>query len=429
MMSEDVKLSKADYIITQLNVQTAKKLCFIVAFFFILYHSLIHLRYGNDSCTLILDLGRFKGDKEWQPFGCMIHKYSVQDTRRCNRLLAFLGKSNNFLFIGDDRLKHLYDSFINHFQQSRDISENESTNNYNFEFIDYKLRLRVNYMAAHDLRSMLSQLENIQKEDDPPNFIIASSKFINLKPREKSLNFTKELEKSFVKNLTLLISPIDTLATKQAKILWKLQDPINDDFPEPVTEWKDVSNSDIEHYNRIVSDTIKYANLHIWRSSTQIAYGLLDEMVNGFKLGPIALKHDIQILLNIYCNDNMNYNDGTCCSTSENYTLLQIITYSMLLVCSTLMIALKLKRWFCKLRGQTLYMPLQQQETNQPLIVSNNKLSEAIEALGILGIIMSYFFLCDRTTFFMKENKYYSEFSFWIPVGWLSAVGNTLKYV
>jgi N-acetylneuraminate 9-O-acetyltransferase len=67
-------------------------------------------------------------------------------------------------------------------------------------------------------------------------------------------------------------------------------------------------------------------------------------------------------------------------------------------------------------------MPLQQQETNQP-ITTTNKFSEAIEALGILGIIMAYFFLCDRTGFFMKENKYYSEFSFWIPVGWLSVVG------
>lgn len=57
------------------------------------------------------------------------------------------------------------------------------------------------------------------------------------------------------------------------------------------------------------------------------------------------------------------------------------------------MIGLKLKRLYAKLRGHTLYMPLQQQDTNQP-IQSVNKFSEAIEALGILGIIMAYFFLC-----------------------------------
>jgi hypothetical protein len=358
----------------------------------------------------------------------MLHHYTEQDTRRCNRLIAFLGKENNFLFIGDARLKYLYDSFINHFQQSKDANDNESSNN--LQFSDAKLRLRVNYIAVNDLKSLLNQLEFLQKQAEPPNFIVASSKFIHLSPSGKSENYTKELERSFVKNLTLLITPIDALVRKQSKILWKLQDPIDDTSIEhklksqEFYEWKDITNSDIDHYNRIISDTLKYSNVHIWRSSTLIVGGLLDEVESCIKPGPIALKHDVQILLNMYCNDNMNYNDGTCCSTSENYTILQIITYSVFLVCLTLMIALKLKKWISKFRGQTLYMPLQQQDTNQiPLTASANRISEGIEALGILGIIMVYFFLCDRTSFFMKENKYYSEFSFWIPVGWLSAVG------
>lgn len=46
-MSEDFKVSKADYIIQQLNVQTAKKVVFLLAFGFIIYHSLIHFRYGE----------------------------------------------------------------------------------------------------------------------------------------------------------------------------------------------------------------------------------------------------------------------------------------------------------------------------------------------------------------------------------------------
>lgn len=337
----------------------------------------------------------------------MIHKYTEQDTRRCNRLNAFLGKENRFLFIGDSRIKQLFDSFVSHFQQS----EVSSTN---LEYVDHMLKLRVNYVAAGDLRTMLAQFERLVKaRDDPPNFIVASSKFIHL---NRSENFTKELEL----NLTLLISPIDSLVRKQTRILWKLQDPIDDNSIEPSPDWKDITNSDIERFNRIVSDTMKYSNVNVWRSGTQIAYGLIDEMVDGFKLGPIALKHDIQILLNMYCNDNMNYNDGTCCSTSENYTILQIITYSLFLVSLAVMLALFIKKSISKFRGQTLYMPLQQ-DLNQP--PSTNRVQELIVTQGILGIIMVYFYLCDRTNFFMKENKYYSEFSFWIPVCWLSAVG------
>lgn len=347
----------------------------------------------------------------------MIHKYTEQDTRRCNKLMAFMEKKNHFLFIGDTRIKQLFDSFVNHFQPSEPSTS--------LEYTDEKLNLRVSFISTVDLKSMLSHLEALKKDIDHPNFVIASSKFVNLSPQvDKSENYTKELEKNFVKNLSLLISPIDAFTKKQTRILWKLQDPIDDSSSQvSPSEWKDVTNSDIEHYNRIVSDTLKYSNVNIWRSGTQIAYGLLDEMKEGFKLGPIALKHDIQILLNMYCNDNMNYNDGTCCSTSENYTILQIIIYSMFLVCLAVMLGLFLKKSIAKFRGHTIYMPLQTQDTNQPTVTVANRVQNLIVTTGILGIIMVYFYLCDRTNFFMKENKYYSEFSFWIPVCWMSSVG------
>lgn len=46
-MTDDFRKSKADYIIQQLNVQTAKKVCFLLALSFIIYHSYIHYRYGK----------------------------------------------------------------------------------------------------------------------------------------------------------------------------------------------------------------------------------------------------------------------------------------------------------------------------------------------------------------------------------------------
>lgn len=67
MTSDDFKISKADAIIQQLNVQTAKKCAFLLGFCFIVFHTFLHLKFGNDSCKWLLqDLGRFKGDREWQ---------------------------------------------------------------------------------------------------------------------------------------------------------------------------------------------------------------------------------------------------------------------------------------------------------------------------------------------------------------------------
>lgn len=40
-----------------------------------------------------------------------------------------------------------------------------------------------------------------------------------------------------------------------------------------------------------------------------------------------------------------------------------------------------------------------------------------------MTFIMAYFFVCDRTNFFMKENKYYSEFSFWLPIAYVFVLG------
>lgn len=48
---------------------------------------------------------------------------------------------------------------------------------------------------------------------------------------------------------------------------------------------------------------------------------------------------------------------------------------------------------------------------------------ELFKAISKLSLIMLYFFICDRTNFFMKENKYYSEFSFWLPIGYVTVLG------
>lgn len=93
-------IGKAEYYIQQLNVKNAKKIALCLVIGFICYHGLIHLRYGNlshfslitsyfhslrnvvfdisgtDSCKWLLSDGRFKGNREWQPYGCMLHNYS-----------------------------------------------------------------------------------------------------------------------------------------------------------------------------------------------------------------------------------------------------------------------------------------------------------------------------------------------------------------
>lgn len=112
---------------------------------------------------------------------------------------------------------------------------------------------------------------------------------------------------------------------------------------------------------------------------------------------------------------------------------------------------MRLRHWWMQLGGHTFYMPLGQTSTVtddnddesattvgfagdrlKKSDTSNAKSTDVtllsdyrhpIGAVARLAIIMTYFYLCDRTNFFMKENKYYSEFSFWIPVGYVFVLG------
>jgi len=67
----------------------------------------------------------------------------------------------------------------------------------------------------------------------------------------------------------------------------------------------------------------------IWSSSRLLASGFLSSMSDGIHVSGAALSWDSQILLNMYCNNHMNFNDGTCCTSVEPASVVQL---AMLLV-------------------------------------------------------------------------------------------------
>lgn len=227
----------------------------------------------------------------------------------------------------------MYLSFLKHLEvssTSSDTDDNQSTifrydePIVNLEYIDYKLKLRVNYIFAPDVsQSMFNEFTKWQNDAHPPSVIVASS----TQAQFLHGNLTDDMLKSYSMNLSRLLLPIDALARRKVKVLWKLQDPVNEE--KLSEEWKNVQNDMIDKYNDAVYTILKYSGVHIWSSSRHIAAGLVSEAIDGWQLSKLATQHDIQILLNMYCNDYMNYNDGSCCSSAEPYTILQIITYAV----------------------------------------------------------------------------------------------------
>ncbi|XP_049707884.2 N-acetylneuraminate 9-O-acetyltransferase [Helicoverpa armigera] len=406
------KKSSAEWIIDQLNVENAKLLAFVLVIGFIGYHGVLHLRYGSDSCTWLLTSGRYKGDHEWQPYGCMLHRYSKTDARRCLRYLAFWGKYNSFAFIGDSRLEQLYEYFIGVVRTRLDMDTSYSTVDHrmpNYTYVDNKLRLSVTFIYSDDVsKTMVDQFRTWQRSDQPPSVIVASTGLQLLKTR----NTTDLLLEEYKRNLTHLVQAIDSLAARNTQVLWK---PIESVDPSKLkNDNKRINNNDIDAYNRAAIEILTHSEAKIWNSARLVAEDGGDVVLSG-----TALRHAAQLLLNMFCNDHMNFNDGSCCAQPEPYTQLQILTFALFLLCAVVWVAHGTYSWYSSSRARLHgYSALP-----RPAAPAPQSPASALAALARLGLIMAYFYLCDRTNFFMKENKYYSEWSFWLPVGYVFALG------
>ncbi|EDW66428.2 LOW QUALITY PROTEIN: uncharacterized protein Dvir_GJ15558 [Drosophila virilis] len=439
--------TRADLFMEQLNATNAKKVALLLVLGFVLYHGLLNWNYGSDSCQWLLSKGRFKGDNEWQPYGCMMHKYSYTDTRRCLRYLAFFGNKNNFVFIGDRSVRLLYDRFVEQLQLPQasasetgdDVDvDDEYDNNASARanvarFEDKKLDILVQYIGAMEVSpALIDRLYQLEQEKQLSSVYVMGLTYGSL----LAGNVTDELLRQYSVNLTLLVAPIHRLVAQTSRVLWKLAERVDEEKLPPA--WKLVLNEDIDRLNNVARNVFRYTDASVWESAGHIANGLWDNAIEGHRLSAHGQRLEVQLLWNMYCNDQMNYNDGTCCSSAEPHTSLQIVAYALFGVCIALVGGICLRRWLLHMRGQTLYVPLQQQQQQSSQSSSSSSHSHhpanalavlitdygtPLVALSLLGLIMAYFYLCDRTNFFMKENKYYSEFSFWIPVAYVFALG------
>lgn len=221
----------------------------------------------------------------------------------------------------------LYQTFINHFnpndEDNRSLLLFESA--ADGAYSDVQLNLKVSFKYADDLSAdvldELAKYENPSMDRIPSVFILGFTHHNFFRG-----NVTDSVIKQHTSNLSRLVAPFDKIVARKSKVLWKLQDMVNESkLPE---RWKNVTNQDIEKYNSVAKNVLQHSSANIWESSIKIASGLLDTNLES----ALAMKHDVQILLNMYCNDFMNYNDGTCCSSAEQYTVLQIITYAFFAV-------------------------------------------------------------------------------------------------
>lgn len=397
MVEEGRHITASSEFIHRINANNCKLVACLVVIGFVVYHGVIHLTYGIDTCKWLLSDGRFQGYHVWQPYGCMLHTYTNAESRMCLRYIAYWGGKNHIVFAGDSRIRQLYWAFVQQVEPSPSPAPQEQAHR-DLRYEEKDLHLTVEFLwhplVDGSLRSAGARwLRRMQR----PALIVLGSGTWAI----KQSNGSQAMLAEYAANVSRLVPLLDRLANG-SRVLWMLQDPVQVDRLS--TSRRAISNELIDAYNQAAVHALRHSSVEVWSSIRLISEGYPGDSPDGLHTGPLAVNYAIQILTNMYCNDHMNYNDGTCCSSPEPVTWLQIVTFASFatVLLLSLILAVRQRLW-----PRSEESPLQC----------------VLQQLSRLGLIMAYFFVCDRTNFFMRENKYYTHLNFFLPVAYVFALG------
>lgn len=126
--------------------------------------------------------------------------------------------------------------------------------------------------------------------------------------------------------------------------------------------------------------------------------------------------------MNSVCNKLLKPIDGSCCQTLPPPNLLQKLSACFFLGSALVLLLLHL------LGGGHHRRPVppdvESLEEKKPATAAAPPGPKApFQALCRMGVIMAYFYLCDRADVFMKEQKFYSHSTFFIPLIYIFILG------
>lgn len=332
------------------TIDKGKIIATILAIGFILHHGVMRWRFGADSCNWLLTKGRFQGRTVWQPYGCMMHDYSMQEAHTCFRYVAYWGGRNHYVFMGDSRIRQVYASMVSLLSgKPYQAATPHKDDHYRDERLNLHLEFLWQPMVNESMVKVYKRwIERGKKgSQEKPNAIITGSGTWSIKLN----NGSEDALENFKVNLSY-IAPYFNKLKETTKVLWMLQEPVVEEKLSPNRAM--ITNQQIMKYNKVAASIIEESAAELWTSNVMIAKSYLKDSIDGIHISDPVLKLDSQVLLNMYCNNHMNYNDGTCCSDGEPVTVLQIITACVfgicfVMLCLILMCRLKTRR--CRRNG------------------------------------------------------------------------------
>uniref|UniRef100_U3J2W4 CAS1 domain containing 1 n=1 Tax=Anas platyrhynchos platyrhynchos TaxID=8840 RepID=U3J2W4_ANAPP len=345
----------------------------------------------------------------------MMHKYKNSEAKNCL-------VDKHIVFLGDSRIRQLFYSFIKIINPQ--VKE-EGNKHGNIPFEDKSASIKVDFLWYPEVNGSMRQRIKSWTEGSvaKPHIIVAGAATWSIKIH----NGSNEALTQYKINITAIAPLLEKLA-KSSDVYWVLQDPVYEDMLSESR--KMITNEKIDAYNeaavRILNSSSRNskAKVKVFSVSKLIAQETIMKSSDGLHLPESSRDTNAMILMNVYCNKIMKPIDGSCCQPQPPLTLIQKLAFCFftLSIIGYLIISLIHRNNYRKNKSCT---DLEMGEEKKPAINTPNvsTLEMLLHSFCKLGLIMTYFYLCDRANLFMKENKFYTHSSFFIPIVYILVLG------
>ncbi|XP_051520250.1 N-acetylneuraminate 9-O-acetyltransferase isoform X1 [Myxocyprinus asiaticus] len=387
------------------SIKNAKLLSVAAVVLLTVFHTASRHYGGSDTCDWLLSSGRFLGDNVWQPHGCMLHKYKSTEAKICLR-------EKRIAFVGDSRIRQLFYSFI---KMINPKVKEDGNKHENIPFVDGEST--VNFLWYPEVNNSLKeQLMSWAEGSSPkPHVIILGAATWSIKLH----NGKSEALFQYKANLTGILDTLEKLS-EQSEVYWVLQDPV---YEEVLSESrKMITNEQINLYNEAAVSTLNNnkKKVKFLEASRQAAMETISKSVDGLHLPESTRDVGAMVLMNSMCNKILKPIDGSCCQNTPPLSVLQKLAAALFLVSIICFLLLG-----CSKHHKSRPIPDVEsgEEKKPPTAAGHFSPKGSLLAICKMSLIMLYFYLCDRADIFMKEQKFYTHSTFFIPLIYIFVLG------
>nr|XP_057903751.1 N-acetylneuraminate 9-O-acetyltransferase isoform X2 [Doryrhamphus excisus] len=226
-------------------------------------------------------------------------------------------------------------------------------------------------------------------------------------------------------NMTAIGIHLERLA-KHGEIYWVLQDPVNEEVLR--SDRKMITNQQLDQYNEAAVHALRSgkgsngSGVKLLSASRLAALEMISQSDDGLHVPESSRNVGAMVLMNAVCNKRLRPIDGSCCQTLPPPNFLQKLSACFFVGSALVLLTLHL---LCNNRHHRPVPPdVESLEEKKPATAAAPLgLKATLQTLCKMGVIMAYFYLCDRADVFMKEQKFYTHSTFFIPLIYIFVLG------